>query len=144
MEQFNIKVKEVLQRDVPIAANTVEEAIDLVNLMYDREDIVLDDTDFIGVASFIADGTTKEEILIAYDASVILPDKAGARHVSNTAVAVVEYKDLQEFGKDYQHFKNEIKNHIKNAVSTEFEVNPKDLYVSFEVYEIIGRRVIDE
>jgi len=46
--QIDIKVKEVLSRTITIDASSVDEAIDIVENMYKKEEIVLDYADFNG------------------------------------------------------------------------------------------------
>lgn len=46
MPKFNIQVKEILRRVVEIEAETLEEAIDKVDDMWQNQEIVLDTDDF--------------------------------------------------------------------------------------------------
>lgn len=46
MPKFNIQVKEILRRVVEIEADTLEEAINIAEDMYQNEEIVLDADDF--------------------------------------------------------------------------------------------------
>ena len=46
MKNYEISVKEVLERVITIEANSLEEALDKVQEMYDNEEIVLDSGDF--------------------------------------------------------------------------------------------------
>jgi len=46
--KIDIKVTEVLSRTITVNASSVDEAIDIVENMYEKEDIVLDYTDFKG------------------------------------------------------------------------------------------------
>lgn len=48
MKKFKINIKEVLEREVEIIADTEEEAIERIYSKYNNEEIVLDETDFIG------------------------------------------------------------------------------------------------
>jgi len=48
--QIDIEVKEILSRVVSIDADSVDDAIDIVRDMYKKQEIVLDDGDFIGKA----------------------------------------------------------------------------------------------
>ena len=45
---INIKITEVLSRDISINAESVDEAIQIVHNMYRKEEIVLDYADFNG------------------------------------------------------------------------------------------------
>ncbi|KIM06793.1 MAG: hypothetical protein KU38_11885 [Sulfurovum sp. FS08-3] len=47
--QINIKVTEVLSRNIKVDATSINEAIDIVENMYKKEEIVLDYTDFNNV-----------------------------------------------------------------------------------------------
>ena len=48
MKKFKINVKEVLEREVEIIADTEEKAIEKIYSKYNNEEIVLDETDFVG------------------------------------------------------------------------------------------------
>lgn len=47
MATYTVQVKETLRRLVKVEAKTYEEAIEKVEDMYDREEIVLDASDFV-------------------------------------------------------------------------------------------------
>lgn len=49
--KIDIKVTEVLSRIVSVEANSIEEAIEFVEKMYNKEEIVLDYSDFDGNAT---------------------------------------------------------------------------------------------
>lgn len=55
MKNFQIAVEETLSRVVEIEAETMEEAIEIANNMYHREQIVLDADDFMGYSIFCLD-----------------------------------------------------------------------------------------
>ena len=46
MPKFNVQVKEILRRVVEVEAETLEDAINIVDEMYQNEEIVLDADDF--------------------------------------------------------------------------------------------------
>lgn len=46
MPKFNVQVKEILRRVVEIEAETLEDAINIAEDMYQNEEIVLDADDF--------------------------------------------------------------------------------------------------
>ena len=46
MPKFNIQVKEILRRVVEIEAETLEKALDIVDEMWQNEEIVLEADDF--------------------------------------------------------------------------------------------------
>lgn len=46
MPKFNIQVKEILRRVVEVEAETLKEAIDIVDEMWQNQEIVLDADDF--------------------------------------------------------------------------------------------------
>lgn len=46
MPKFNIQVKEILRRVVEVEAKTLEEAINIVDDMWQNQEIVLDADDF--------------------------------------------------------------------------------------------------
>lgn len=46
MRNYEISVKEVLERVVRVKANSLEDALAKIQEMYDNEEIVLDSTDF--------------------------------------------------------------------------------------------------
>ena len=48
MPKFQIEIEEILQRVEGIEAQTLEEAIDIVDEKYDNQEIVLDSEDFKG------------------------------------------------------------------------------------------------
>lgn len=47
METFKIEIQEFLSRIVEVKANTVDEAISIVQEMYINEEIVLDSEDYV-------------------------------------------------------------------------------------------------
>lgn len=48
MKKFKINIKEILEREVEIIADTEEEAIEIVFKQYKNEEIILDDSDYSG------------------------------------------------------------------------------------------------
>jgi len=48
--QVHIEVREILSRVVAVNADSIDDAIDIVRDMYKKQEIVLDDGDFIGKA----------------------------------------------------------------------------------------------
>lgn len=48
MKKFKINIKEVLEREVEIIADTEEEAIERIYSKYNNEEIVLDEADYVG------------------------------------------------------------------------------------------------
>ncbi|CAA6810737.1 MAG: Unknown protein [uncultured Sulfurovum sp.] len=46
--KIDIEIREVLSRVISVNTDSIEEAIDKVQEMYDREELVLDYTDFDG------------------------------------------------------------------------------------------------
>lgn len=47
MKTFKIEVRETLARVIEIEANNMDEAEDMVQEMYDNEEIVLDSSDYV-------------------------------------------------------------------------------------------------
>lgn len=45
--EYTVEVKEILAKYVTVDAPTPEDAIDIVKDLYKKEEIVLDDTDFV-------------------------------------------------------------------------------------------------
>ncbi len=50
MNNYDIEIEEVLRRVVPQKADTFDEALAIVHDKYDREEIVLDSSDFVEVS----------------------------------------------------------------------------------------------
>lgn len=48
MKKFKINIKEILEREVEIIADTEEEAIEKIYSKYNNEEIILDDSDYSG------------------------------------------------------------------------------------------------
>lgn len=46
LKEYEIEIKETLQKIVKIEANSLDEAIDIVNEKYSNEEIILDENDF--------------------------------------------------------------------------------------------------
>lgn len=46
--EFDIKITETLSRTVPVNAKSYDEALEKVEDMYDRQEIILDSSDFKG------------------------------------------------------------------------------------------------
>ena len=47
MNKFGFEIKELLSRKIEIKANSIDEAYEKVKEMYEKEEIVLDDSDYI-------------------------------------------------------------------------------------------------
>lgn len=47
MSEYTVEVKEILAKYVTVDALTPEDAVDIVKDLYKKEEIVLDDTDFV-------------------------------------------------------------------------------------------------
>lgn len=69
--KFNIKVIEVLERDVEVYAMTAEEAVADVQEQYDNEDIVLDYNDHVST-DIVPESTCTVVLTDAKDGTVIL------------------------------------------------------------------------
>ncbi|MGU8439103.1 DpnD/PcfM family protein [Clostridium perfringens] len=52
MKKFKIKIVETLEREVFINANSEKEAMNIVQSLYENEDIILDSNDFKEVEFF--------------------------------------------------------------------------------------------
>lgn len=52
METYKIRIVEILEKDVDIEAENNDAAIDKAKEMYKKEEIILDESDFIGEADF--------------------------------------------------------------------------------------------
>ncbi|EDT70211.1 protein DpnD [Clostridium perfringens D str. JGS1721] len=52
MKKFKIKIVETLEREVFVNANSEKEAMNIVQSLYENEDIVLDSNDFKEVEFF--------------------------------------------------------------------------------------------
>jgi len=52
MQEYKVRISEILSRCETVEANSESEAIDLVNAMYNSEEIVLDVSDFHGEVDF--------------------------------------------------------------------------------------------
>ncbi len=52
MKKFKVKIVETLEREVLVNANSEKEAINIVQSLYENEDIVLDSNDFKEVEFF--------------------------------------------------------------------------------------------
>ena len=47
MSKYTVEVKEILAKYVTVEATSPEDAVDIVKDLYKKEEIVLDDTDFV-------------------------------------------------------------------------------------------------
>lgn len=54
MKSFNVTIKEILEREVAVKAETKEEAEEIIEKMYNESLIVLDSGDFCNYAEFKA------------------------------------------------------------------------------------------
>ncbi|MGU8155406.1 DpnD/PcfM family protein [Clostridium perfringens] len=52
MKKFKVKIVEILEREVFVNANSEKEAMNIVQSLYENEDIVLDSNDFKEVEFF--------------------------------------------------------------------------------------------
>ncbi|EDT23818.1 DpnD/PcfM family protein [Clostridium perfringens] len=52
MKKFKIKIVETLEREVFVNANSEKEAMNIVQSLYENEDIILDSNDFKEVEFF--------------------------------------------------------------------------------------------
>ncbi|EGS9999800.1 protein DpnD [Clostridium perfringens] len=52
MKKFKVKIVETLEREVLVNANSEKEAMNIVQSLYENEDIVLDSNDFKEVEFF--------------------------------------------------------------------------------------------
>ncbi|MDM0718997.1 DpnD/PcfM family protein [Clostridium perfringens] len=52
MKKFKVKIVETLEREVSVNANNEKEAMNIVQSLYENEDIVLDGNDFKEVEFF--------------------------------------------------------------------------------------------
>ncbi|MDM0612912.1 MAG: DpnD/PcfM family protein [Clostridium perfringens] len=52
MKKFKVKIVETLEREVFVNANSEKEAMNIVQSLYENEDIVLDSNDFKEVEFF--------------------------------------------------------------------------------------------
>ncbi|EGT0000309.1 protein DpnD [Clostridium perfringens] len=52
MKKFKVKIIETLEREVLVNANNEKEAINIVQSLYENEDIILDSNDFKEVEFF--------------------------------------------------------------------------------------------
>ena len=52
MKKFKVRIVETLEREVLVNANSEKEAINIVQSLYENEDIVLDSNDFKEVEFF--------------------------------------------------------------------------------------------
>ena len=52
MKKFKVKIVETLEREVLVNANSKKDAINIVQSLYENEDIVLDSNDFKEVEFF--------------------------------------------------------------------------------------------
>ncbi|BDU81176.1 DpnD/PcfM family protein [Clostridium perfringens] len=52
MKKFKVKIVETLEREVFVNANSKKEAMNIVQSLYENEDIVLDSNDFKEVEFF--------------------------------------------------------------------------------------------
>ncbi|HAT4220854.1 TPA: protein DpnD [Clostridium perfringens] len=52
MKKFKIKIVETLEREVFVNANSEKEAMNIVQFLYENEDIILDSNDFKEVEFF--------------------------------------------------------------------------------------------
>ena len=52
MKKFKVKIVETLEREVLVNSNNEKEAINIVQSLYENEDIVLDSNDFKEVEFF--------------------------------------------------------------------------------------------
>ncbi|MDM0612461.1 DpnD/PcfM family protein [Clostridium perfringens] len=52
MKKFKVKIVETLEREVSVKANNEKEAMNIVQSLYENEDIVLDSNDFKEVEFF--------------------------------------------------------------------------------------------
>ncbi|WP_415331334.1 DpnD/PcfM family protein [Clostridium perfringens] len=52
MKKFKVKIVETLEREVFVNANSKKEAMNIVQSLYENEDIVLDSNDFKEVEIF--------------------------------------------------------------------------------------------
>ncbi|MCX0386795.1 DpnD/PcfM family protein [Clostridium perfringens] len=52
MKKFKVKIVETLEREVFINANSKKEAMNIVQSLYENEDIILDSNDFKEVEFF--------------------------------------------------------------------------------------------
>ena len=63
METFKIEIQEILSKTIEIQAKNMEEAIEKVNQMYRKEEIVLDYSNFVD-KKIIPSTLKKEEVLL--------------------------------------------------------------------------------
>ena len=63
METFKIEIQEILLKTIEIQAKNMEEAIEKVNQMYRKEEIVLDYGNFVD-KKIIPSTLKKEEVLL--------------------------------------------------------------------------------
>ena len=64
METFEIIIQELLSRTISVQAQNIEDAIEKVNQMYKKTEIVLDAEDFIGTEIIPATLNNEKEVEI--------------------------------------------------------------------------------
>lgn len=133
MPKFQIEIEEILQRVEDIEAQTLEEAIDIVDEKYDNQEIVLDSEDFKGHEIREYSSTVKIEqikkdaiIDINYGQAIILEgnkDLALIKHIGKEFepyIIVTNIKPHQKYGTYFQWDNGSYFNSITEA-SKEYE-----------------------
>lgn len=133
MPKFQIEIEEILQRVEGIEAQTLEEAIDIVDEKYDNQEIVLDSEDFKGHEIREYSSTVKIEqikkdaiIDINYGQAIILEgnkDLALIKHIGKEFepyIIVTNIKPHQKYGTYFQWDNGSYFNSITEA-SKEYE-----------------------
>lgn len=104
MKEYDIEVKEILTRVVSVEANNIEEAIDNVVDMYNREEIVLDYDDF---GERIFENLYSKKIDTPFNINIDFKDGILTIHQDNNQKEVYSCDKIRNIGSCLNSYLNE-------------------------------------